>query len=194
MPFGRRCGIIAFFRRKAGKKMSKVLYGAPEIAGAIAIMATDIMAGGGEPFLLGIRRGGLTLSDRLAGIIGGRAGRRPGQGVIDINLYRDDWTRARALPKVGQTSIPRRLDDVRVVLVDDVLFTGRTVRAALEALAEFGRPSRIELAVLVDRGHREMPIQADYVPFKIATAFGERINVHFQGQDGCERDEVVKEA
>lgn len=155
-------------------------------------MAADILAAHpGEPALIGIRRGGLILSDRLAGIIGQKTGRPPLMGIIDINLYRDDWTMARALPKVGKTEIPFRLDDRRVVLVDDVLFTGRTVRAALEALVDFGRPSRIELAVLVDRGHREMPIHADYAPFKIATALQQRVNVHFHGQDGRAADEVV---
>ncbi|UQZ91281.1 bifunctional pyr operon transcriptional regulator/uracil phosphoribosyltransferase PyrR [Deltaproteobacteria bacterium Smac51] len=174
--------------------MTKVIYGESEIAGALSIMATDILAvHADEPILIGIRRGGLVISDRLADIIEKRTGKRPEQGVIDINLYRDDWTRARALPKVGKTEIPQRLDDRRVVLIDDVLFTGRTVRAALEALVDFGRPSRIELAALVDRGHREMPIQADYVPFKISTTRDERINVYLKGQDGHETDEVVKE-
>jgi pyrimidine operon attenuation protein/uracil phosphoribosyltransferase len=174
--------------------MSKALYGPSEIAGALSIMATDILAAKGDaPVLIGIRRGGLVISDRLAALIEERTGHRPEQGVIDINLYRDDWTRARALPKVGKTEISQSLDNRRVLLIDDVLFTGRTVRAALEALVDFGRPSSIELAVLVDRGHREMPIQADYTPFKIATARDEHINVYFKGQDGHEADEVVKE-
>lgn len=174
--------------------MSKVIYGAGEIAGALSIMATDILAGSPEePVLIGIRRGGLVISDRLSTLIAAKKGRPPEQGVIDINLYRDDWTKARALPKVGKTEIPFSLDDKRVVLVDDVLYTGRTVRAALEALVDFGRPSRIELAVLVDRGHREMPIEANYVPFKICTARKERINVHFQSQEGRLEDEVVLE-
>lgn len=174
--------------------MSKVLYGSNEIAGAVAIMAADILsARPEEPILIGIRRGGLILSDRLAHILSQKMGNPPQRGIIDINLYRDDWTKARALPKVGKTEIPFRLDDRRVILVDDVLFTGRTVRAALEALVEFGRPSRIELAVLVDRGHREMPIHADYAPFKITTTLEQRVNVYFQGQDGREADEVVLE-
>lgn len=174
--------------------MSRVVYGSNEIAGAISIMAADILAAHKEePVLIGIRRGGLILSDRLAEILGRKMGSPPQRGIIDINLYRDDWTRARALPKVGKTEIPFRLDDQRIILVDDVLFTGRTVRAALEALVEFGRPSRIELAVLVDRGHREMPIHADYAPFKIATTLDQRVNVFFQGQDDHDADEVVLE-
>nr|MDR2946507.1 bifunctional pyr operon transcriptional regulator/uracil phosphoribosyltransferase PyrR [Candidatus Adiutrix sp.] len=172
--------------------MSRILYGSTEIAGAIAIMAADILAAHREmPALVGIRRGGLILCDRLADIVKHKTGKAPQRGIIDINLYRDDWTRARALPQVGKTEIPFRLDDQRVVLVDDVLFTGRTVRAALEALVEFGRPSRIELAVLADRGFREMPIHADYAPFRIPTALEQRVNVYFQGQDGHTADEVV---
>lgn len=174
--------------------MTKVIYGSNEIAGALSIMATDILsAHSEEPVLIGIRRGGLVLSDRLAGLIGQKTGRPPAQGVIDINLYRDDWTKARELPKVGKTEISFSLDGKRVILVDDVLFTGRTVRAALEALVDFGRPARIELACLVDRGHREMPIHADYAPFKVATTLDQRVNVHFKGQEGRSEDEVVIE-
>ena len=162
------------------------------MATALATLADDILAAWPEePVLLGIRRGGLVLSDRLAELISSKLGRPPAQGTLDINLYRDDWTRARALPKVGPTEISFSLDERRVVLVDDVLFTGRTIRAALEALADFGRPARIELAVLVDRGHREMPIHADYAPFKVATTVSERVNVHFQGREGSLEDEVV---
>lgn len=174
--------------------MGRIIYGADEIAGALAIMTTDILAAQPrEPVLIGIRRGGLVLGNRLADRIEERTGRRPDQGVIDINLYRDDWTRARELPKVGKTEIPFRLDDKRVILVDDVLFTGRTVRAALEALVDFGRPARIELAVLVDRGYREMPIHADYAPFKISTALSQRVNVYFKDEDLQNEDQVVLE-
>ena len=172
--------------------MSKLLYGKKEMDKALAALAAGILsARPEEPALLGIRRGGLALSSRLAELLSPRLGRPPAQGALDINLYRDDWTRARPLPKVGPTEIDFSLDDRRVVLVDDVLFTGRTIRAALEALADFGRPARIELAVLVDRGHREMPIHADYAPFKVETSLKERVNVHFQGQDGRLEDEVV---
>ena len=170
--------------------MSRLLYGKEEMAEALASLSDDILAAWPEePVLLGIRRGGLVLSDRLAELIRQKSGRPPAQGTLDINLYRDDWTLARALPKVGPTEINFSLDERRVVLVDDVLFTGRTIRAALEALADFGRPARIELAVLVDRGHREMPIHADYAPFKVTV--NERVNVHFQDQEGNLEDQVV---
>jgi len=174
--------------------MNRIIYGADEIADALANMTADILSAQPRaPVFIGIRRGGLVLSNRLADQIGGRTGHRPEQGVIDINLYRDDWTRARELPKVGKTEIPFRLDDKRVILVDDVLFTGRTVRAALEALVDFGRPARIELAVLADRGHREMPIHPDYAPFKIATTLSQRVNVYFKDHNGQTADQVVIE-
>mgnify|MGYP003623814854 FL=1 len=174
--------------------MTKTIYGANEIAGALSIMATDILsAHTAEPVLIGIRRGGLVLSDRLAALIGQKIGHAPAQGVIDINLDLDAWPKARERPKVGKTEISFSLDGKRVILVDDVLFTGRTVRAALEALVYFGRPARIELACLVDRGYREMPIHADYVPFKIQTTLEQRVNVHFKGQEGQTEDEVVVE-
>ena len=174
--------------------MNRTLYGEKEMAEALVGLAGAIVAAHPlEPALIGIRRGGMVLGDRLAEMIGRNSGRPPVQGVIDINLYRDDWTRARALPRVGRTEISFSLDDRRVILVDDVLFTGRTARAALEALAAFGRPARIELAVLVDRGHREMPIQADHVSFRVPTTLSQRVNVHFRGQEGRTADAVVLE-
>ena len=161
----------------------ELLYVPGDIKAALASMASDIVDRHGEvPFLVGIRRGGVTISERLADLMAPRLGRRPPLGVIDINLYRDDWTRARSFPKVGRTEIAGTLDDQRVVLVDDVLYTGRTVRAALDALSEFGRPGRVELAVLVDRGHREMPIQADYAPFILSTSAEEMVEVNFSAE------------
>lgn len=167
-----------------------LLHGPGDIKPALALMAADILGRHPEkPYLVGIRRGGVTLSERLADLMAPKLDQRPSLGVIDINLYRDDWTRARSFPKVGRTEIQANLDDLRVVLVDDVLYTGRTVRAALDALGEFGRPGRVELAVLVDRGHREMPIQADYVPFKLKTAATEMVEVAFT--DNGLGDEIV---
>ena len=157
-----------------------LLHGPGDINPALAAMASDILSRHPEtPFLVGIRRGGVTLSERLASLMAPVLGRKPPLGVIDINLYRDDWTKARSFPKVGRTEIPIPIDDMRVVLVDDVLYTGRTARAALDALSEFGRPKRVELAALVDRGLREMPIQADYVPFKMNTKAEEMVEVVF---------------
>jgi pyrimidine operon attenuation protein/uracil phosphoribosyltransferase len=138
----------------------------------------------GLPVLIGIRRGGVPLAERLTELLERKYGQKPHLGVVDINLYRDDWTRARSFPKVGRTEIPLSLEERRVILVDDVLFTGRTVKAALDVLSEFGRAARIELAVLVDRGMREMPIQADYSAFIIKTTELEIVEVDYSSQGG----------
>ena len=170
--------------------VKRLLHGPGDIGPALASMAEGIASRhSAMPFLVGVRRGGVTLSERLAALMAPALGLRPPLGIIDINLYRDDWTRARSFPKVGRTEIPVSLDERRVVLVDDVLYTGRTARAALEALSEFGRPQRVELAVLVDRGHREMPIQPDYAPFVVKTGAEEMVEVVFS-EDG-QGDEIV---
>jgi pyrimidine operon attenuation protein / uracil phosphoribosyltransferase len=113
--------------------------------------------------LVGIRRGGVPLAERLASLIHEIEGMRPPVGAIDITLYRDDAATALPNPRIGPSHIPFPVDGRRVVLVDDVLYTGRTIRAAFDALLDYGRPRRIELVVLVDRGGRELPIQPDYV-------------------------------
>jgi pyrimidine operon attenuation protein/uracil phosphoribosyltransferase len=128
--------------------------------------------------LVGIRTGGAFLAQRLADKIKGRALPPVRVGVLDITLYRDDWTQLSHKPLVGKTELPGSIDDQEVVLVDDVLFTGRTVRAALDALIDYGRPRRIELAVLVDRGGRELPIHADYVGHVVNLLPSQRVNVY----------------
>jgi pyrimidine operon attenuation protein/uracil phosphoribosyltransferase len=160
-----------------------LLHGPGDINPALASMASDILARHKRtPFLVGVRRGGVTLSERLAALMAPALGQAPPLGVLALHPPRDDWTRARSFPKVGRTEITGSLDDLRVVLVDDVLYTGRTARAALDALSEFGRPGRVELAVLVDRGHREMPIQADYAPFILSTTAEEMVEVNFSSE------------
>jgi len=139
--------------------------------------------------LVGVRRGGVPLAHRLARLIAEAAGSTPALGALDISLYRDDFTSLAAQPITKGTDILFSIDGRTVVIVDDVLFTGRTVRAALDQLIDFGRPSRIELAVLVDRGHRELPIRADYVGRTLATAREEAVQVLLREEDG--RDEVV---
>jgi len=131
-----------------------------------------------ELVLVGIRTGGAFLAQRLAANITKRTSRPVRVGVLDITLYRDDWTQLSHKPLVGKTELPGSIDDQEVVLVDDVLFTGRTIRAALDALIDYGRPRRIELAVLVDRGGRELPIQPDYVGRAGALPPGQRVNVY----------------
>jgi pyrimidine operon attenuation protein / uracil phosphoribosyltransferase len=129
---------------------------------------------GGEALaLVGIRTGGLVLAERLARLLPGP----PPIGAIDITLYRDDVFEGLPRPEVGSTELPFSLPGRTVILVDDVLYTGRTVRAALDALMDFGRPRRVELAVLVDRGHRELPIQADFVGLRVETTRSESVRV-----------------
>ncbi len=112
-------------------------------------------------------------------------------GSMDINMYRDDWTKISHQPTVRPSKIPFNVDDKKIILVDDVLYTGRTIRAAMDALMDFGRPSRIELAILVDRGHRELPIQADYRGIFIDTEPEDMIHVHVKEHD--DEDLVYKE-
>jgi pyrimidine operon attenuation protein/uracil phosphoribosyltransferase len=130
--------------------------------------------------IVGIRTGGAFLAQRLADRISRRISNPVRVGVLDITLYRDDWTQLSHKPLVRKTELPGSIDYRQVVLVDDVLFTGRTVRAALDALIDYGRPGRIELAVLVDRGGRELPIQADYVGLSLDLPRTQRVNVYLQ--------------
>jgi pyrimidine operon attenuation protein/uracil phosphoribosyltransferase len=139
--------------------------------------------------LVGIHKRGVPLSERLAGLLEPMGGRRPPTGILDINLYRDDLSRIADHPVLRRTEIPFQVDGSRIVLVDDVLFTGRTIRAALEALLDLGRPDWIQLAVLVDRGHREVPIRADYVGKNIPTSRPQEVDVRLRDTDGV--DEVL---
>lgn len=142
--------------------------------------------------LIGIRTGGAFLANRIQALIKAQKGLIVPTGALDITLYRDDWTRINHKPIVGKTEVPVGLDNKSIVLVDDVLYTGRTVRAALDALIDFGRPCRISLAVLVDRGGRELPICADYFGIRMDTKPHERVNVYFSEQGAT--DQVVVES
>ncbi len=143
----------------------------------------------GRVALVGVRSRGVPLSERLAQLIEARTGRRPDLGVLDITLYRDDLTAVGEQPILRRTELPFDVDDTWIVLVDDVLYTGRTVRAAITALIDFGRPKTIQLLVLVDRGWRELPIHADYAGTTLETTREQTVYVHVSEQDG--RDEVV---
>lgn len=134
--------------------------------------------------IVGIQTRGVPLAHRLRAKLEAIEGRGPSVGVLDINLYRDDLTRIAEHPVLRRTEIPFDLDDAAVVLVDDVLFTGRTVRSALDALMDLGRPRWIQLAVLVDRGHRELPIRADFVGKNVPTARSEQVDVRLSETDG----------
>jgi pyrimidine operon attenuation protein/uracil phosphoribosyltransferase len=140
--------------------------------------------------LVGIRTRGVPIARRLAAAIREVSGHEVPTGALDITLYRDDLMRTAvgAQPVIRKTEIPFSIDDKRILLVDDVLYTGRTIRAALDALIEFGRPRAIQLVVLVDRGHRELPIKADYVGKNLPTSLSQSVQVHLTETDG--RDEV----
>ena len=158
---------------------------------ALIRIAHEILEGNmREPdiVIVGIHSGGVHLAQRTADFIEEFEGTRPPIGQLDIGLYRDDLRR-RGRPVMRPTSIPVPIEGRPVVLIDDVLYTGRTVRAALDALNDFGRPSRVQLAVLIDRGHRELPIRADYVGRNIPTSLDEEVRVHLSETGGD--DEVV---
>src|SRR2546423_13011855 len=136
-----------------------------------------------EVVLVGVQRRGVHLAQRLAGFLAGIWGHEVPVGSVDVGMHRDDIGR-QAAPRIHPTVIPFDITGRTVVLVDDVLFSGRTTRAALDALNDFGRPKRIQLAVLIDRGHRELPIKADFVGKNVPTSLSERINVRLQETDG----------
>jgi pyrimidine operon attenuation protein/uracil phosphoribosyltransferase len=140
--------------------------------------------------LIGIQRRGVVLAQRLADVIAASEQVRLPVGALDISLYRDDLSELANYPIVRPTELPFDINDQTVVLIDDVLFTGRTVRAAMDALIDFGRPRVVRLLVLVDRGHRELPIRADHVGRNIPTARAERVNVHVQELDGIDEVEL----
>jgi len=127
--------------------------------------------------LIGVQRRGADLAERIKAVLDAELGWRTPLGKLDINLYRDDWSRLDLSPQITCTEIPFDIENRSIVLVDDVLFSGRTVRASLEAILDYGRPRRVELLVLIDRGHRELPIQAEYVGKRVETAESEHVNV-----------------
>jgi pyrimidine operon attenuation protein/uracil phosphoribosyltransferase len=172
--------------------MNTILLNRDDMARVIERLAFEILerhASCEDLMLLGIQRRGVDIARRLDVILNERLGARLPFGTLDINLYRDDWTSLQGSPTIGTSSVPMPLDGKSIVLVDDVLFTGRTIRAALEAVLDYGRPRRVELLVLVDRGLRELPIHADYVGRKVETVASDYVDVFLEERDG--RDEVV---
>lgn len=157
------------------------------VARTLRRMADEIVElfdGTENVILVGIQRRGVQLAERLGAMIAEREGVQIPRGALDITLYRDDLQTIGPRPVVGKTHLPWALDGKCVVIVDDVLYTGRTIRAALDELADFGRPSRIALAVLVDRGGRELPIHADVVGRRVEVARDMRIDVLVSELDG----------
>ena len=173
-------------------KEKAVIMNASEMARAIKRMAHEVIEtnkGVENLVLLGIQRRGVPLAKRLGEAIKQVEGTEMPSGALDITFYRDDLSRLGPSPQVASTEMPFDLNDKIVILVDDVLFTGRTVRAALDVIMDWGRPEAIRLAVLVDRGHRELPIRPDFVGKNVPTSQREVVKVRIQETDGAE--EVV---
>lgn len=159
-----------------------------DIARALRRIAYEIvehLKGAENLMLVGVHTRGVPLAERLAALLQQIEGPEVPTGLLDIGLYRDDLDQRPNTP-LGPTELPVPIDGQTVVLVDDVLYTGRTIRAALDALADLGRPGRVQLAVLVDRGHRELPIRADYVGKNLPTARDERVTVLLEETDDLE--------
>jgi pyrimidine operon attenuation protein/uracil phosphoribosyltransferase len=173
-------------------KKARILDGA-QMARVMRRMAGEVLernAGVGDLLLVGIRTRGVPLAQFLAAEASRMEGTQVPIGTLDITLYRDDLSTIAPQPVVKESSLPDTLDGRTVVLCDDVLYTGRTVRAALDALMDFGRPRAVQLAVLIDRGHRELPIQADYVGEHVRTSAAEVIKVKFEATDGDDAVEI----
>ena len=173
--------------------MSEQILNAHEIEAAIGRLAAAIRGKtAGQPIaLVGIRSRGDEVAKRLIDLLA-EDDREIAFGVLDISLYRDDFEHLRENPALQESYIPISVEDAHIILVDDVLFTGRTIRAALDALSDYGRPARIELAVLVDRGHREMPISADYVAIALDTHRLDHVKVSLEETDGLEQVRVIQ--
>lgn len=168
---------------------SKLLMTEVQMDQAFEAIARKVAANGGEVALIGIRSRGVPLAQWLAKHVESLMKKMPKLGALDINLYRDDLSEVGEHPVIRETDIPFKIEGTGIVLVDDVLYTGRTIRAAMDAIVDFGRPKYVKLAVLVDRGWRELPIQADYVGKKIETAADEVVKVMVKELDG--KNEVV---
>ncbi|MGQ0647637.1 MAG: bifunctional pyr operon transcriptional regulator/uracil phosphoribosyltransferase PyrR [Gemmatimonadaceae bacterium] len=159
---------------------SSTVLNSQAVARTLRRMAEEIVElfdGTDGVILVGIQRRGVQLADRIAAVIESTEGVRVPRGALDITLYRDDLQTVGPRPVVGKTDLPWAVDGKNIVIVDDVLYTGRTIRAALDELADFGRPARIALAVLVDRGGRELPIHADVVGKRMEVPDGSRVDV-----------------
>jgi len=180
-----------------GFRVRRELMDAERLSRALARIAHQIVERRRDAeglVLVGVRTRGVPLARRLARLVAEAGAPPPPVGALDITLYRDDLTTVAPQPVLRGTEIPGSIDGRTVVLVDDVLYTGRTVRAALDEIIDFGRPARIKLAVLVDRGHRELPICPDYVGQTITTTRDESVQVLLQEDDGADRVLLLEKA
>jgi len=175
-----------------GLKLKKNILDDQQMRRMIRRIAGQIVERNGgvsDLMLIGIRTRGVPLAERIAAEIEVLEGSRVPIGVLDITLYRDDFSTIGPQPLVKETRLPGPIDDQTLVLCDDVLYTGRTIRSALDALIDYGRPLAVQLAVLVDRGGRELPIQADYIGRQVTAAANESVEVRFAGTD--DEDKVM---
>ena len=180
--------------RKTARPKNKKICGVRDIAAMIKAIGDQVIQefpDHSKLLVLGIRTRGVTLAERLRVYLEKNIGADVASGILDITLYRDDLSALGPQPMVRDSDIPHDVTGANVILVDDVLFTGRTVRAAMDEIVDFGRPARIRLAVLVDRGHREYPIQADYVGKTVETDMNQIVHVHLKEVDSS--DEILME-
>lgn len=171
----------------------KVVLEGPDMRRALKRLAHEVLernGGASEVLLVGIHRRGVPLAERLSDEIESIEGEAPPVGTLDVSFYRDDL-RIRTPREIATTDVPFAVDGKVVVLVDDVLFTGRTIRAAIDALVDFGRPRLVQLAVLVDRGHRELPIRADFIGKNVPTSPDQDVEVRLLATDGADEVRVV---
>jgi pyrimidine operon attenuation protein / uracil phosphoribosyltransferase len=169
---------------------ARIVMEGPEIGTVLERLADEIITSTndhGKLALVGIHTGGVFLARRLEALISKKLGLPIPVGTLDITLYRDDWTRLHTHPILKGTNLPFRVDDLELILVDDVLYTGRTIRSALDALIDYGRPRRVQVAVLVDRDHRELPICGQFVGRSVETLAEEQVNVLLAEKDGVDR-------
>jgi len=173
--------------------MKSNIFTADDIASGVARLAQAIRAGThGQPLaLVGIRSRGDEVAERLLNILS-EEDRELAFGMLDISLYRDDFAHLHENPALQESDISFQVEGAHIILVDDVIFTGRTIRAALDALSDYGRPAKVELAVLIDRRHREMPIQPDYVGILLDTQRHDHVLVSLEGTDGLDQIQIVK--
>ncbi len=174
-------------KRESTFRQKAVLMSEEQMHRAIKRMTHEILErneSSDSLIIMGIARRGVPMAERIAAYMEQVEDRPVPRGTLDITFYRDDLRTIGPQPRVGETRIPEDLQGRNVVLVDDVLFTGRTVRAAMDELMDFGRPASIQLAVMVDRGHRELPIRADYVGKNVPTSGREIVKVRFESIDG----------
>ncbi len=181
-----------FFCSESEIQLSSVIFNEKDIFRAVARIAHEILEknkGADKLALVGIRTRGATLAQRLAKKINEIESTSVSLGILDITLYRDDLGTSKQSPEVKKTDISFSLEGKEIVLIDDVLYTGRTIRAAIDALIDFGRPATVQLGVLIDRGHRELPIRPDYVGKNLPTSKSNQVQVHLKEDDGI--DEVI---